>query len=99
MSNYTTSTRHGEMGKNLNVMSQMHKFDEDMDDRLEDMIRDIGESSFMKTHIYDTLCSDKDAPLYKGCISFTRLFALLKLFNMKEKMDGQIKVSWNCLIC
>ena len=63
------------------------------------MFRDIGESSFKNAHIYDTMCRDKDTPLYKGCTSSTRLFAVLKLFNLKEKMDGRIKVSRNYLIC
>lgn len=64
---------HSEVGKKRNKVSQVHEVDdgEDMDDRLEDMFSDIGESSFRKAHIYDTLCSDKDTPLYKGCTSFT----------------------------
>ncbi|KAK2444967.1 hypothetical protein QL285_015951 [Trifolium repens] len=56
-----------------------------MDDRLEDMMRDIGEDSFKKTDVYDTLCRDKDNPLYPGCTNFTRLSAVLKLFNLKAK--------------
>lgn len=63
----------------------MHEVDEDIDDQLEDMICDVGELSFMKAHIYDTLCSDKGVPLYKGCTSFTRLYVLLKLFKLKAK--------------
>jgi ssDNA-binding Zn-finger/Zn-ribbon topoisomerase 1 len=54
-----------------------------MDDRLEDMMRDIGEDSFKRAHVYDTLCSDKDKPLYPGCTNFTRLSAVLKLINLK----------------
>lgn len=73
------------MDKIRNVTSQIHEVDEDMDDRLEDKIFGIGDSSYMKAHIYDTLCSDKDVPLYKGCTSFTRLYVLLKLFNLKAK--------------
>lgn len=42
------------------------------------MFYDIGEDSFRKANIYDTLCSDKDVSLYKGCTSFTQLFAVLK---------------------
>ena len=49
------------------------------------MIRDIRDSSFRKSHMYHTLCSEKDASLYKGCINFTRLSVVLKLFNMKAK--------------
>ncbi|XP_050889050.1 uncharacterized protein LOC127094234 [Lathyrus oleraceus] len=60
--------------------------DKDMDDRLEDMICDIGEPPYMKAHIYDTLYIDKDAPLYMGCTSsrwwsnksFIELLDLLK---------------------
>ena len=76
---------HGEVDNNLNAMSQMDEDDEDMDDRLEDMICDIGESSYMKAHIYDTLRINKDVPLYKRCTGFTRLYALVKLFNLKAK--------------
>lgn len=73
------------MENNQNVMSQMDEDNDDMDDRLEDMIRDIRESSYKKTHIYDTLCIDIDVSLYKGCINYTRLSVLLKLFNLKAK--------------
>lgn len=63
----------------------MHEVDEDIDDRLEEMIHDIEESSFIKAYIYDTLYSDMDVPLYKGCTSFTRLPMLLKIFNLNAK--------------
>lgn len=35
------------------------------------MICDIKEDYFRKIHLYDTLCIDKQAPLYKGCKKFT----------------------------
>ena len=35
--------------------------------------------------MYDTICSDKDKPLYPRCKKFTRLSAVLKLFNLKAK--------------
>lgn len=41
----------------------MDEDDEHMDDRLEDIIRGIGESSYMKVCIYETLFSYKDVPL------------------------------------
>lgn len=71
--NYTIWTWHGEGDKKKNRASQIHEDDEDedMDDRLEHMFRDIEESSFWKARIYDALYSDKDTPLYKGCKSFT----------------------------
>ena len=85
--NYIIWTWHGEVDKEESRASQSQRVDEDeyMEDQLEDMFRDIGESSFKNAHNYDTLCSDKDTPLYKGCTDFTRLSAVLKLFNLKAK--------------
>lgn len=62
--NYTIWMWHGEMDTNGNMVSQIHEVDvdEDMYDRLEDIFCDIGEYYFRKSHIYDTLCSDKDTP-------------------------------------
>jgi hypothetical protein len=82
--NYTQWTWHGEVGAHQSV-SQRENVSVDMDDHLEDMMRDIGEDSFKTTHVYDTLCGDKDNPLYPGCTNFTRLSAVLKLFNLKAK--------------
>ncbi|CAJ2679429.1 unnamed protein product [Trifolium pratense] len=82
--NYTKWIWHGEEVTKRNV-SQSENVSLDMDDRLEDMKRDIGEDSFKRAHVHDTLCSDKDTPLYPGCTNFTRLSAVLKLFNMKAK--------------
>lgn len=57
---------HGEVKKKQIVMSKRHEFDVDMDDQKAYIIFYIRESSFRKAHIYDTLRSDKDTPLYKG---------------------------------
>ena len=99
--NYIIWTWHGEVDKEESRASQSQRVDEDeyMEDQLEDMFCDIGESSFKNAHIYDTLCSDKDTPLYKGCTSFTQLSTVLKLFNVKEKMGSRVKVSQNYLNC
>ena len=71
--NYIIWTSHGEVDKEESRASQSQRVDEDeyMVDKLEDMFCDIGESSFKNSHIYDTLCSDKDTHLYKGCTDFT----------------------------
>ncbi|CAK8541326.1 unnamed protein product [Lathyrus sativus] len=79
---YTQWIWHGEVVAKSNV-SQRDNVSAEMDDRLEDMMRDIGQDSFKKAHAYDTLCSDKDKPLYPGCTNFTRLSVVLKLFNLK----------------
>ncbi|GAU44823.1 hypothetical protein TSUD_400420 [Trifolium subterraneum] len=68
---YTQWIRHGEVVATPSV-SQRENVSVDMDDGLEDMMRDIGEDSFKTAHVYDTLCSDKDKSLYPGCTNFTR---------------------------
>ncbi|XP_058776657.1 uncharacterized protein LOC131650977 [Vicia villosa] len=80
--NYTQWIWHGEVVENSNV-SQRDNVSVEMDDRLEDMMCDIGQESLKKAHAYDSLCNDKDTPLYPGCTNFTRLSAVLKLFNLK----------------
>nr|KYP30920.1 hypothetical protein KK1_049652 [Cajanus cajan] len=49
------------------------------------MIRDVGEENFERAHVYDTLNSDFEQPLYPGCSMFTRLSATLKLFSLKAR--------------
>ncbi|XP_014522516.1 uncharacterized protein LOC106779013 [Vigna radiata var. radiata] len=56
-----------------------------MEDGLEQMIRDFGDDVFARSHMYETLCSDAEMPLYSGCIKYTRLSAILKLFNVKAR--------------
>ncbi|WJX12650.1 hypothetical protein P8452_03121 [Trifolium repens] len=56
-----------------------------MNDRLDDMIRDIGPESFQRAHMYDTLRKDREETLYPGCTNFTRLSAVLRLFNLKAR--------------
>lgn len=68
-------------------MSQTKEVDVDMDDHLENMIRDIGSKSFQQAQVYDTLKSDVEIPLYLGCTSFTRLSTMLKLVNLKTKNE------------
>ena len=43
---------HGEVDKNQTVNSQIHEVYVDMNDQLEDIIYDIGKSSFRKTILY-----------------------------------------------
>ncbi|CAK8563127.1 unnamed protein product [Lathyrus sativus] len=91
--NYIIWMWHGEVDKKEIRESQSQKVDEYeyMEDQLDDMFRDIGKSSFNNAHIYDTLGSDKDTPLYKGCTNFTRLSAVLKLVNLKAKNGWSYK--------
>nr|XP_004492197.1 uncharacterized protein LOC101504131 [Cicer arietinum] len=74
-------------GDSLNMSNTPERDDVnvDMNDQLEDMIRDVGQESFNRAHVYDNLCSDKEEPLYPGCTNFTRLSAVLRLFNLKAR--------------
>ena len=53
------------------------------EDKLEDMIRDVGAEAFAQTHVYETLSTDSETPLYVGSTKFTRLSAVLRLMNLK----------------
>jgi len=53
------------------------------DDRLDDMIRDVGAQYFAETHGYGSISSDAETPLYPGSNNFTRLSAMLRLMNLK----------------
>jgi len=52
---------------------------------MEDMIDDIGEDNFKNAQVYDSLKDDSEKSLYPGCTTFTRLSAILKLFNIKAR--------------
>ncbi|XP_050909588.1 uncharacterized protein LOC127123413 [Lathyrus oleraceus] len=80
--NYTKWIWHGELS-DAPKASPKEEFDVEMGDRLEDMIRDIGQGSFQRANIHDTLCNDSKIPLYPNCKNFTRLSAVLRLFNLK----------------
>nr|XP_004488447.1 uncharacterized protein LOC101493360 [Cicer arietinum] len=66
-------------------VSEREEVLEDKDNRLEDVILDIVQESFQRAHVFDSLCNDKEEALYPGCTNFTRLFAVLRLFNLKAR--------------
>ena len=66
--------------------SESEPIDVQMGDRLEEMIRDLGQECFQQAHapMYDTLQSDSKKPLYPGCKkSLTLLLVVLSLVNVK----------------
>ena len=56
-----------------------------MDDRVEDMIRDIGEEAFERSHVHDNLSTEAERPLYPGCTKFKLLSAMVRLVHLKAK--------------
>ena len=75
------------------IVSRTKPVDEDTEDRIEDMIRDLGQDSFEQAHapLYDNIESDTKTPLYSGCTSFTRLSAVLALVNLKARFGWSDK--------
>jgi len=53
------------------------------DDRLKDMIHDVGAESFAKAHGYGSMSRYAQTPLYPGSTNFTRLSVVLRLMNLK----------------
>ena len=47
------------------------------------MIRDVGAKNFAKAHVYETMSTDAETPLYVGSTKFTRLSVVLRLMNLK----------------
>jgi len=72
--------------------------DQWMNDHLEHMVRDVGETFFETVHLIDSLKYDSEEELYPGYANCTRLSATLKLFSLKAR-NGPIKVSQNCWKC
>ena len=69
--NYTIWIWHGEL-TDMQSGSQSELFDVEMRDRLEDMIRDLGQESFQQAHapMYDTLQTDSKKSLFLGVQQF-----------------------------
>ena len=70
-------SQHGEVAFDDNDM--------DMNDRIEDIICDVGEDAFEQSHAYDNMCSDAETPLYPGCKKYQLLNTVLKLVSLKAR--------------
>nr|KYP60237.1 hypothetical protein KK1_015688 [Cajanus cajan] len=68
-----------------------------MDDRLEEMLRDVGPESFKRAHMYETMCNDLEKSLYPNCTKFTRLSVILRLFNLKARNGWKMLPEGNTL--
>lgn len=89
---YTRWIWHGELLENPSI-SQTNLVDVDMGNRIEDMIRDLGQDGFQQAHapLYDKIENDSKMPLYPGCTAFTRLSAVLALVNLKAQFGWSDK--------
>ena len=83
---YTTWTWHGELLDLPRVHGAPEEVHFSMDDRLKDMIRDVGAKSFASA-VFKNMSNDLETPLYPGSTNFTRLSTVLRLMNLKA-MNG-----------
>ncbi|KAK4263981.1 hypothetical protein QN277_029325 [Acacia crassicarpa] len=56
-----------------------------MDDRIEDIIRDVGEETFNQSHAYGNVFSDAKISLYPECKKYQLLNIVLKLVSLKAR--------------
>ncbi|XP_031116642.1 uncharacterized protein LOC116020298 [Ipomoea triloba] len=57
--------------------------DDESEDQLDEMFRDVGEEFTDRSNELDELLNDSKLPLWPGCSKYTRLSVILKLFNLK----------------
>ncbi|WCJ37799.1 hypothetical protein M5689_018900 [Euphorbia peplus] len=52
-------------------------------DRVNEMLHSVGDQFKERPHVYESILRAADKPLYKDCSNFSKLSAVLKLFNLK----------------
>ena len=88
---YTVWYHHGEVAPNLHddpsrpTRVRMNRVDDQHWDPLDDMIDDAHYGSSVDPNKFEKLVSDAEKPIYPGCTRFTKLSALLRLYNLKAK--------------
>ena len=80
--NYTTWMWHGELVETQTLVEEHRFVESTMEDRLEDMICDVGVQTFAKA-VYENMTTNAETPLYLDSTNFTRLSAVLRLINLK----------------
>ncbi|CAH9133258.1 unnamed protein product [Cuscuta epithymum] len=87
--NYTEWIFHGEreMGSTINHhechADHLNQDQSDENDQLDEMLHDMEDNFTYMPHVFDSIQRDAEKPLYEGCSKYTRLSAVLKLFNLK----------------
>ena len=87
MSGYMRWSEHGELLIDRNTDDVEYNYDDvddsedDNRDNLDEMLDDIEDN--VPDKYYQQLIEDNEKPLYEGCKKFTKLSAVLKLFNLK----------------
>lgn len=58
-------------------------------DRVEEIADAFEEYLRCCPEMFERLVSDSEKPLYDGCIKFTRLYVVLKLYNLKARWSDK----------
>ncbi|XP_075481115.1 uncharacterized protein LOC142521824 [Primulina tabacum] len=92
---YHTWIWHGERSTIGNSMNASDRVEQDgqkyFDEEPIDMVHDAYDSYVGNPTQFNKLLEDAEKPLYPGCIKFTKLSALVKLFNLKAKYSWSDK--------
>ncbi|KAL4560503.1 hypothetical protein LXL04_032655 [Taraxacum kok-saghyz] len=90
MSRYTCWLEHGELLSDYITVDVGSNYDDvddsedDNHDNLDEMLDDIeDDGTYTDYENFQQLIEDNEKPLYEGCKKFTKLSAVLKLFNLK----------------
>ncbi|KAJ9536255.1 hypothetical protein OSB04_un000555 [Centaurea solstitialis] len=106
MKRYTCWIRHGEdfdncnytFDQDLNEKNDNFEPDNDSRDNLDGMLHDVEDDIADKDYDkFEQLFIDSEKPLYDGCSKFTKLSAVLKLFNLKANNGWSDKSFTNLL--
>ncbi|XP_021839292.2 uncharacterized protein [Spinacia oleracea] len=84
---YVSNEMYGEMyGDTENNETEADEMEEDLDvDCLEEMTHILGQNIEGGSEMFETLSNDAKTPLYPGCTKFSKLSAVLKLYNLKAR--------------
>ena len=80
---------HGEVvpSKEATIVKEYHSDKlncDDLDNTIQ-MVHDVQNDYVKDPQSFGTLLEDAEKPLYPGCSKFTKLFALVKLYNLKAR--------------
>ena len=96
---YQTWYLHGEMCFNPSSKNKSKEpiIEEDVGDNLFDMVNDLEEQFVHRPELFEAMINDVEMPLYDGCSKYTKLSALVKLWNMKAS-GGWTNSSFTALL-
>jgi hypothetical protein len=100
---YTFWTMHGVTSKNVDLENNSKYVSDEFNantydcDRFEDMADAVEEELRDCPQMYERMVNDSETPLYDGCIQFTKLSAVLKLYNLKAS-NGWSDKSFTALL-